>query len=121
MTEIVLSPINISAPMVVEAARAAEAAGFEAIWTYDHISGISFGGRPVLDSWTVLAAVATHTTRVAVGPLVVNTVARNAAHIAVAAATLQQLSGGRVQLGLGAGRAPSRPTPASSPWRDSRC
>ena len=65
MTEIVLSPINISAPMVVEAARAAEAAGFEAIWTYDHISGISFGGRPVLDSWTVLAAVATHTTRVA--------------------------------------------------------
>jgi alkanesulfonate monooxygenase SsuD/methylene tetrahydromethanopterin reductase-like flavin-dependent oxidoreductase (luciferase family) len=109
MTEIVLSPINISAPMVVEAARAAEAAGFEAIWTYDHISGISFGGRPVLDSWTVLAAVAAHTTRVAVGPLVVNTVARNAAHIAVATATLQQLSGGRVQLGLGAGAGPESP------------
>ena len=59
MTEIVLSPIDISAPVVVEAARASEASGFEAIWTYDHISGVAFGGRPVLDSWTLLAAIET--------------------------------------------------------------
>jgi alkanesulfonate monooxygenase SsuD/methylene tetrahydromethanopterin reductase-like flavin-dependent oxidoreductase (luciferase family) len=109
MTEIVLSPIDISAPVVVEAARAAEAAGFEAIWTYDHISGVAFGGRPVLDSWTLLAAIASHTTRVTLGPLVVNTVARHPAHIAVATATLQQLSAGRVQLGLGAGAGPDSP------------
>jgi alkanesulfonate monooxygenase SsuD/methylene tetrahydromethanopterin reductase-like flavin-dependent oxidoreductase (luciferase family) len=109
MTEIVLSPIEITAPVVVEAAQAAEAAGFEAVWTYDHISGVSFGGRPVLDSWTVLAAVAAHTNRVTLGPLVVNTVARHPAHIAVATATLQQLSAGRVQLGLGAGAGPESP------------
>ncbi|HMK11688.1 MAG TPA: LLM class flavin-dependent oxidoreductase [Acidimicrobiales bacterium] len=106
MTEIVLSPIDITAPAIVAAARAAEAAGFRAIWTYDHISGVSFGGRPVLDSWTVLAAVAASTTGVTIGPLVVNVVARHPAHIAVATATLQQLSGGRVQLGLGAGAGP---------------
>ncbi|HTN81609.1 MAG TPA: LLM class flavin-dependent oxidoreductase [Acidimicrobiales bacterium] len=109
MTEIVLSPFDITASGIVAAARAAEAAGFEAIWTYDHISGVSFGGRPVLDSWTVLAAVAAHTSRVALGPLVVNTVARHRAHIAVATASLQQLSGGRVQLGLGAGAGPESP------------
>jgi alkanesulfonate monooxygenase SsuD/methylene tetrahydromethanopterin reductase-like flavin-dependent oxidoreductase (luciferase family) len=109
MTEIVLSPIDISAPLVVEAARAAEAAGFEAIWTYDHISGVAFGGRPVIDVWTTLAAVAANTSRVALGPLVVNAIARHPAHVAVATATLQQLSAGRVQLGLGASAGPESP------------
>ncbi len=109
MTDIVLSPIDVRASVVIEAAVAAEHAGFEAIWTYDHISGISFRGRPVLDVWTVLASVAATTTRVGVGPLVINTIARHPAHIAVAAATLQDLSGGRVRLGLGAGAGPESP------------
>jgi alkanesulfonate monooxygenase SsuD/methylene tetrahydromethanopterin reductase-like flavin-dependent oxidoreductase (luciferase family) len=108
-TDIVLSPIDVSAPALVEAARRAEAAGFGGIWTYDHISGIAFQGRPVLDLWTVLASIAAETTRVSVGPLVVNTVARHPAHVAVATATLQDLSGGRVHLGLGAGAGPDSP------------
>ena len=109
MTDIVLSPIDARASVLVEAAVVAESAGFEAIWTYDHISGIAFGGRPVLDVWTVLASIAASTTRVGVGPLVINTVARHPAHVAVATATLQDLSGGRVRLGLGAGAGPESP------------
>jgi alkanesulfonate monooxygenase SsuD/methylene tetrahydromethanopterin reductase-like flavin-dependent oxidoreductase (luciferase family) len=108
-TDIVLSPIDVSAPALVDAARRAEAAGFGAIWTYDHISGVAFQGRPVLDLWTVLASIAAETTRVRLGPLVVNTVARHPAHVAVATATLQDLSGGRVNLGLGAGAGPESP------------
>ena len=108
-TDIVLSPIDVSAPALVEAARRAEAAGFSGIWTYDHISGIAFQGRPVLDLWTVLASIAAETARVRLGPLVVNTVARHPAHVAVATATLQDLSGGRVQVGLGAGAGPESP------------
>ncbi|RPI07178.1 MAG: LLM class flavin-dependent oxidoreductase [Actinobacteria bacterium] len=108
-TDLVLNPIDVSAPMIVEAAQIAEAVGFEAVWTYDHISAVAFRGRTVLDSWTVLAGIAASTTRIGVGPLVVNAVARHPAHVAVATAALQDLSGGRVMLGLGAGAGPESP------------
>lgn len=105
-TDIVLNPIDISAPVIVEAARRAEAAGFQSVWTYDHISAVAFRGSTTLDVWAVLSAVASATERVHLGPLVINTVARHPAHIAVASATLQELSGGRFELGLGAGAGP---------------
>ena len=102
-TDIVLNPIDVSAPMFLEAARRAEAAGFGAVWTYDHISAVAFRGHATLDVWSMLGAVAAVTERVHLGPLVVNTPARHPAHIAVASASLQALSGGRFGLGLGAG------------------
>ncbi len=105
-TDIVLNPIDVSAPTFLEAARRAEAAGFGAIWTYDHISAVAFRGRATLDVWSMLGAVATATHRVHLGPLVVNTPARHPAHIAVACASLQDLTGGRFRLGLGAGAGP---------------
>jgi alkanesulfonate monooxygenase SsuD/methylene tetrahydromethanopterin reductase-like flavin-dependent oxidoreductase (luciferase family) len=108
-TDLVLNPIDVSAPLIVEAGQLAEAVGFEAVWTYDHISAVAFRGRTVLDSWTVLAAIAASTTRIGVGPLVINAVARHPAHVAVATAALQDLSGGRVMLGLGAGAGPESP------------
>src|SRR5262245_28095418 len=97
-TDIVLNPIDISAPVIVEAARRAESAGFQAVWTYDHISAVAFRGSTTLGVWAVLSAVASATERVHLGPLVINTVARHPAHIAVASATLQELSGGRFEL-----------------------
>ena len=66
-------------------------------------------GDGCLDMWTMVAAIATATDHVALGPLVLNVTTRHPAHIATAAATVQALSGGRLQLGLGAGA--SRPSP----------
>jgi alkanesulfonate monooxygenase SsuD/methylene tetrahydromethanopterin reductase-like flavin-dependent oxidoreductase (luciferase family) len=106
--DLVVHPFDIDAPTFVRAVRRAEDAGFDAIWTYDHISAVSFRAQRSLDIWTSLAAIAMSTTTVEFGSLVVNTTVRLPAHIAVAAATLQDLSGGRFLLGLGAGAGPEQ-------------
>lgn len=103
-----LVPFDTNPAELGGAARAAEELGFDGVWTYDHVSGTPFGGSWTLDPWTVLGAVAAATERILVGPLVVNSIVRHPAHIALAAATLQQLSGGRAMLGMGAGAGPDR-------------
>lgn len=98
-----LSPFDASISDLTAAAQAAEAVGFDAVWTYDHISAVSGNAHTVLDPWVVLSAIAASTEKIALGPLVLNATARHPAHIAVAAASLQELSGGRLMVGMGAG------------------
>jgi alkanesulfonate monooxygenase SsuD/methylene tetrahydromethanopterin reductase-like flavin-dependent oxidoreductase (luciferase family) len=57
----------------------------------------------VLECWTTLSALASTVPRVVLGPLVLNVANRDAATLAVMAATLQEVSGGRLMLGIGAG------------------
>jgi alkanesulfonate monooxygenase SsuD/methylene tetrahydromethanopterin reductase-like flavin-dependent oxidoreductase (luciferase family) len=106
--DISLSPFDISVADLVAAARVAEAEGFDGVWTYDHVSGAAAQRESVLDPWIVLSAIAGGTERIGLGPLVLNATARHPAHIAVAAATLQELSGGRLTLGMGAGAGADR-------------
>lgn len=86
-----------------EGALAAEAGGFDGIWLWDHLAGSAHGADRVLESWTSLTAIAAITTRIAIGPLVLNVANRAPGTLAVMAATLQEVSGGRLLLGLGAG------------------
>ncbi len=69
------------------------------------------GASHVLECWTLLTTIAAHTDRVAVGPLVLNVANREPGIVAVMAATLQEASGGRLLLGLGAGGGPGTPYP----------
>lgn len=94
---------------LVAAASTAEEAGLDGVWLYDHLSGSAFGADRSVDVWVGLTAIATATSRVTIGPLVLNAAIRHPARIAVAAATLQELSGGRLRLGLGAGSGPGDP------------
>ena len=57
----------------------------------------------MLECWTVLSALAGTVPRVVLGPLVLNVANRDAGTLAVMAATLQEVSGGRLILGIGAG------------------
>ena len=98
-----LSPFGATVAELVAAARLAEAEGFDAVWTYDHVSGVSANAAWVLDPWVTLTAIAAETERIDLGPLVLNATLRHPAHIAVASATLQEISGGRVMVGMGAG------------------
>ncbi|MEX0756403.1 MAG: LLM class flavin-dependent oxidoreductase [Acidimicrobiia bacterium] len=98
-----LSPFGATVDQLVEAAHLAESEGFDGVWTYDHVSGSPAGATHTLDPWVTLTAIAAATDRIQLGPLVLNATIRHPAHIAVAAATLQQLSHGRLLLGLGAG------------------
>lgn len=83
----------------------AEAAGLDSIWVFDHLL-FRYPGRPdegVREAWTTLAALAWAVPRVELGSLVMCSSFRNPALMAKMAATLDDLSGSRVILGLGSG------------------
>jgi probable F420-dependent oxidoreductase len=86
-------------------ARAAEAVGFDSIWVGDHLlyRGDGRTERGPWDAWALLAGIAAVTERVALGPLVACTAFRNPGVFARTAAAVDELSGGRLVLGLGAG------------------
>jgi alkanesulfonate monooxygenase SsuD/methylene tetrahydromethanopterin reductase-like flavin-dependent oxidoreductase (luciferase family) len=86
-------------------ARAAEECGFDSIWVGDHMlyRGDGRPERGPWDAWTLLAALAASTERVRLGPLVASTAFHPPGLIARMAATIDELSGGRFVLGLGAG------------------
>lgn len=107
--DLVIDPTDLSIREIVDVAVRAEQLGFDAVWTYDHLSGLSLGGRWAHDVWTLLTAVASATDRVQVGPLVSNLTTRHPAYVALAAASLQDLSQGRAMLGVGAGAGPESP------------
>jgi alkanesulfonate monooxygenase SsuD/methylene tetrahydromethanopterin reductase-like flavin-dependent oxidoreductase (luciferase family) len=86
-------------------ATTAEALGYDSIWVGDHLIFRDGDQTPrgPWEAWTVMAALAAITERVEIGPLVACTSFHNPAMIAKKAATLEEVSGGRLILGLGAG------------------
>jgi probable F420-dependent oxidoreductase len=86
---------------VLELARQAEAAGFSTLLVRDHLIAEPFG--PAYAPMTTLAAVAQATSTLRIGTLVYSNDFRHPAVLAKEATTLDQLSGGRFELGLGAG------------------
>jgi alkanesulfonate monooxygenase SsuD/methylene tetrahydromethanopterin reductase-like flavin-dependent oxidoreductase (luciferase family) len=108
--DVLLIPMSARWGELRAAAVAAEEAGFDGIWTWDHLRDPDNASGPgVPEAWTVLAALAEVTRRVALGPLVLNVANRHPGVLANMAATLQAVSGGRLLLGIGAGG--SRRTP----------
>ena len=92
-----------------DAAVLAEESGFDGVWLYDHLAGSVHRAPHVLECWTVLSALAAAVPQLALGPLVLNVANRDAGTLAVMAATLQEVSGGRLLLGVGAGGGPGTP------------
>ena len=90
------------------AARAA-AAGYDGVFVPDHLFPPGAPGRPALESFAVLAAVAALHPDLHVGTLVTRASLRPAGLLAKQAAALDQMSGGRAILGLGAGDSVSKP------------
>jgi alkanesulfonate monooxygenase SsuD/methylene tetrahydromethanopterin reductase-like flavin-dependent oxidoreductase (luciferase family) len=79
--------------------------GFDAAYAADHLTHDSVAGRWWADCWTTLAAAAGVTERMRIGTLVASSAVRSATVLARSASTLQDISGGRFVLGLGAGLA----------------
>jgi F420-dependent oxidoreductase-like protein len=86
-----------------EAWKIADAAGFDHIWAFDHL--VALGGdpaQPIFDGWTILAAVAENTKHTRIGLNVTGNLYRHPALMAKIAATVDHLSHGRLEFGIGA-------------------
>ncbi|MCV7197987.1 LLM class flavin-dependent oxidoreductase [Mycobacterium angelicum] len=93
-------------PELRENVLRAEAEGFGTAWVYDHMSGSVLSSSRMLECFTLAGALAAATSTIGIGTLVVNAANRTAGMTAVAAASVQEISGGRFIFGLGAGAAP---------------
>ena len=85
-------------------AKAAEALGYSAFFRSDHYVAMSGDGLPgPTDSWVTLAGIARETTSIRLGTMVTSATFRYPGPLAISVAQVDEMSGGRVELGLGAG------------------
>jgi F420-dependent oxidoreductase-like protein len=97
--------------------RVADEAGFDHCWCMDHLA--TLGPRddgPIFEAWTLVAGMAIATSRTRVGCMVTGNTYRHPALLAKAAVTVDHLSGGRLEFGIGAGWAENEHTMLGLPF-----
>lgn len=87
----------------VERWRLFEELGFDSAWDCDHLVQPSHPENPYFEGWTLLAGLAAMTTRIRIGVLVSSNTFRHPAILAKEAITLDHISDGRLEVGMGAG------------------
>ena len=92
-------------PEIAAMVRLGEQIGFDSVWVGDHLlyRDERYGARGPWEAWTQLAGIAAVTSRIALGPLVACTSFHNPAMLAKLANTVDEISNGRLILGVGAG------------------
>jgi alkanesulfonate monooxygenase SsuD/methylene tetrahydromethanopterin reductase-like flavin-dependent oxidoreductase (luciferase family) len=98
---------NTSWETLVDRAEQAENLGFRSLWIDDHGANPAAPRSNWLEAFTTLAGLANCTRRILLGPLVSNVVLRHPVMLARQALGIETMSGGRLQLGIGAGYAPT--------------
>src|ERR1700690_2477355 len=101
----------------LEVARTAETSGFDAFFRSDHYLTMGGDGLPgPTDSWVTLAGLARETKRIKLGTLLTSATFRLPGPLAIAVAEVDAMSGGRAELGLGAGGFGDEPTAYGFPF-----
>jgi F420-dependent oxidoreductase-like protein len=97
-------------------AERCEQLGIRSLWLYDHLYGPGLPARPSLEAWTLATALLASTGTLRVGHLVLCNQFRHPALLAKMAATLDVVSGGRLDLGIGSGSYEPEHAQAGLPW-----
>lgn len=93
-----------------------EAMGYDSLWVCDHLYGPQAPSIPILEAWSLVSAVAAITDRVEIGTLVTPAGMRNPAQLGKVIATIDNIAGGRIIPGLGAGWMPREFTDFGVPF-----
>jgi alkanesulfonate monooxygenase SsuD/methylene tetrahydromethanopterin reductase-like flavin-dependent oxidoreductase (luciferase family) len=102
-----LPQLRMSFDRILERTLAAEAAGFDTVWLMDHFTAPAAPQVDTLEGFTVASALAARTSTIRIGHLVLCDPFRHPALLAKMAATLDVISGGRLDLGIGWGSVPA--------------
>jgi alkanesulfonate monooxygenase SsuD/methylene tetrahydromethanopterin reductase-like flavin-dependent oxidoreductase (luciferase family) len=113
-----LPQVAVGYDRILERARLAEEVGFDSLWLYDHLYSPGQPDLPSLEAWTLATYLLAHTVQLRVGHLVLCNNFRHPALLAKMAATLDVLSGGRLELGIGSGSVPVEHEQSGLPWGD---
>ncbi|WP_328393025.1 LLM class flavin-dependent oxidoreductase [Nocardia sp. NBC_00416] len=101
---------------LLDIARTAERTGFDSLWLFDHLWSPGLPEHPSLEAWTTATALLTATTTLRVGALVLCNNFRHPVVLGRMATTLDVISGGRLEFGLGSGSIPAEHAQAGLPW-----
>jgi F420-dependent oxidoreductase-like protein len=101
---------------VLARARLCEELGISSLWLFDHLYGPELPDTPALEGWTLATALLAQTTRLRVGHLVLCATFRHPALLAKMATTLDVISAGRLELGVGSGSYEAEHERAGIPW-----
>jgi F420-dependent oxidoreductase-like protein len=91
-------------PTILSTAKTVESAGYESVWVYDHFHTVPVATQEATyEAWTLMAALAAATDTVRLGQMCTCTGYRPPAYLAKVAASIDAISGGRLEMGIGAG------------------
>ena len=100
---VMLRQERIDFQAIRDAAELCEELGYHSIWLYDHLLGMGGSNQDIFESWTLMSALSSITTTVKIGTMVICNSFRPPALLAKMAATLDNISGGRLEVTIGAG------------------
>jgi len=115
-----LPQVSLSFEQMLGRALECERLGYDALWLYDHLYAPGLPGVPSLEPWTLATALLARTSRLRVGHLVLCNNFRHPAVLGKMATTLDVISGGRLEFGIGSGSVPDEHVQAGLPWGSPR-
>lgn len=111
-----LPQMGFSFDELLHRARRCEELGIDSLWLYDHLYGPGMPDYPSMEAWTLATALLSRTDTLRVGHMVLCNQFRHPVTLAKMAATLDQISGGRLSLGIGSGSIEDEHRRAGLPW-----